>query len=201
MESFNIVGILGVGLSGFGFLLMYLAYRLIDRLIGEPSPQDAILRLIRLYIVVCFVMTITVGVFTYINAVFKNKELVAQAKVIDKQQNDVDALHTIYTKDNIVDSVIKSPQTPQSIAALQKQEEVLDTLGAVIKKYDDPVAIQRFDEYRVAMQQASESLKTTKDKQKLDSFKAIYIKYNKSINDLSLKHVKASKLDKPLLTP
>ncbi len=72
MDGLDIVKILGVGLSGFGFLLMFLAYKLIQNLLPLPNANPLIIKTINRYMLVCFVMTVTVGAFTFITTSYKN---------------------------------------------------------------------------------------------------------------------------------
>ena len=56
MGGLNVVQILGLGVSGFGFLMAYLAYRLLDRAQTRPNPSKSTIVAIGAYMVFAIVL-------------------------------------------------------------------------------------------------------------------------------------------------
>ncbi len=201
MENLDIVKILGVGLSGFGFLLMFLAYKLIDRVIGATTPQQLVVKTINRYMLVCFVMTLTVGTFTFISTSYKNDLIAEQYKKNEDNTKAINILAASSTNSSIADSIIRNPQDNETaLVAKKEQKKVLDTLSKYITEQNDGKVNVEFENYKTQVLKISDSLQMKNlAKPKIDSLKAHFLQYNNTINKYSLKLVNKVRPDLKLV--
>ena len=186
MENLDIVKILGVGLSGFGFLLMFLAYRLLDHLITQPNPNQLIIRSINWYMGVCFIMTITVGVFTFISTSYKESLISRQSQTIAQTTSGLNIL-TASQKTNLVSNSVIHGDTVnvKALVAQQAPKKALDTISKYIAKENDPKLNDTLRVYKDLVASLTDTTHKSRfgNKAKVDSF----IRYTRSINQISLK--------------
>jgi len=71
----DFVKILGYGLSGFAFLLMFFAYMLLRQVISKGSQNKMIYKSIWAFMGLSFLLTICIGVFSFVTGDYKKKEL------------------------------------------------------------------------------------------------------------------------------
>lgn len=64
LQSFDVVKILGYGLSGFAFLLVFLAFMLLRKEQDKPEPRKLIIQTIQMFMGLCLVLSIAVGVIS-----------------------------------------------------------------------------------------------------------------------------------------
>src|SRR5688500_17218565 len=102
----DIVQILGYGLTGLGFLLMFLAYRLVDKVISTRSAQPLVISTINRFMFVCLIMSVLVGVFTFVNARYKQDELEAKTEVIRNKELALNILGTAQQNDLLSDRIL-----------------------------------------------------------------------------------------------
>ncbi|SHN46138.1 hypothetical protein [Chitinophaga sp. CF418] len=190
MDTLDIVKILGTGIAGFGFLLMYLAYKLIASLVTLPKVNPAILKMINRYMVVCFVMTVTVGVFTFMSTSYKNDLISSQEAVIKSKDTALNILTTSQKSKLLSDSVSKATDS-QTIAQVQsRQNSYLDTLQKYIESRHNPTQRDRFNHYKNSLSTIADSLTmSTVDHKRREFLKEKYVTLNDSISRLSLKVV------------
>ena len=119
-KNLDIVKILGIGLSGFGFLLRFLAYRLINRIVGT-KPDKKVFIIISLYMFVCFIMTVTVGIFTYFTTTYKNTQLTEQSKKLKDNSVALNVLAASHKYDIIGDSIEKIASEYKTIEKYMEQ--------------------------------------------------------------------------------
>lgn len=188
MENLDIVKILGVGISGFGFLLMFLAYRLINDWAKNPNPNPMVLKAIKWYMSICFIMTVTVGIFTFISSSYKNNIIENQAIAIETKSDALNILTASQINDQLVDSLIRNSSTADVAAVINEQKPVLDTLSKYISKRNDPKIESEFNKYRESVVILSDSLTMQNlENEKFKSLKAHYISLNDSISKFSLR--------------
>jgi hypothetical protein len=190
MDTLDIVKILGTGIAGFGFLLMYLAYKLIASLVTLPKVNPAILKMINRYMVVCFIMTVTVGVFTFMSTSYKNDVISNQEAVIKSKDTVLNILATSQKNKLLADSVSKAVDG-QTIADVQsRQNSYLDTLQKYIGDQHNPVQRERFNRYKNSLSNIADSLTMTNvDHRRREFLREKYLTLNDSITRLSLKVV------------
>ncbi|PWV56850.1 hypothetical protein [Chitinophaga sp. S165] len=190
MDTLDIVKILGTGIAGFGFLLMYLAYKLIASLVTLPKVNPAILKMINRYMVVCFIMTVTVGVFTFMSTSYKNDVISNQEAVIKSKDTVLNILATSQKNKLLADSVSKAVDS-QTIAEVQsRQNSYLDTLQMFIENQHNPTQRERFNRYKNSLSTIADSLTMANvDHKRRQFLKEKYATVNDSITTLSLKVV------------
>lgn len=190
MDTLDIVKILGTGIAGFGFLLMYLAYKLIASLVTLPKVNPAILKMINRYMLVCFIMTVTVGVFTFMSTSYKNDVISNQEAVIKSKDTVLNILATSQKNKLLADSISKSVDS-QTIAEVQsRQNSYLDTLQKYIVGEHNPTQRDRFNRYKNSLSTIADSLTMENvDHKRKEFLKKKYVTVNDSITTLSLKVV------------
>lgn len=181
MGNIDIIKILGVGLSGFGFLLMFLAYKLLNKIITARSTNPLIHKSINQYMLVCFIMTVTVGVFTFISTEYKKDQ-------IKKDETTIDLLIASNRNSSIADSVVNSPTNNNDPGTAKKdQEKILENLSEIIKTENDPKINAQFSNYKDNILRIHDSLNMSNlSKPRIDSLKKSYSKYNDSVAKLTL---------------
>lgn len=123
MGNIDIIKILGVGLSGFGFLLMFLAYKLLNKIITARSTNPLIHKSINRYMLVCFVMTVTIGVFTFISTEYKKETIASQNEQIKTDETTIDLLVTANKNNSIADSVIAAAGRDDRVTGAKKDQK------------------------------------------------------------------------------
>lgn len=188
MGNIDIIKILGVGLSGFGFLLMFLAYKLLNRIITERSTNALIHKSINRYMLVCFVMTVTVGIFTFISTEYKKETIASQEEQIKKDETAIDLLVTTNKNNSITESVIAATEKDNVVPGAKKdQKKILEDLSAIIKTENDPKANAQFSNYKDNILKIHDSLNMPNlSKPEIESLKRSYSKYNDSVTKLTL---------------
>ncbi|MFT3705952.1 MAG: hypothetical protein QM802_26535 [Agriterribacter sp.] len=188
MEGMDIVKILGVGLSGFGFLLMFLAYRLIRSIIALPHTNPLVVKTINRYMLVCFVMTIAVGVFTFITTLYKQDVITNQQAKIDNGSKALNILAASNNNSLIADSIARNAGNNQKVFIVkQEQKKLLDTLSNYIVQQDNPKLTEDFNKYKTLALKASDSLGMPGlTKSEIDTLRINFLKYTNSISKLSL---------------
>src|SRR5215204_1392663 len=116
----DFVKILGYGLSGFAFLLMFFAYMLLRQVISKSSQNQMIFKSIWAFMALSFLLTICIGVFSYITGDYKKKELVENQETIQKQQTGLEVFKT----DQKLDSLVKNAVVTNIENDPAKAEEV-----------------------------------------------------------------------------
>jgi hypothetical protein len=191
MGNFDIVKILGVGLSGLGFLLMYLAYRLILKVIGTKPPEPLILRMINRYMMICIVMTLSVGAFTVMSTSYKKNALSDQQRRLKNSERAISALTASQVNDLLTDSIVHFHNGDGALRGVKKrQEEVLEDLSVYVSSQQDPAVDTAFSNLKSGILRVSDSLEMPGlGAEKKDSLKMHYIRYSDSIGKLTLRVV------------
>ena len=190
----TIVKILGVGLSGFGFLLMYMAYRLIVKAMGLPDVKPTVLSIIKIYIFASFVMTIAVGVFTYISAGYKQQLIADQTAAIKNKTAAFNMLSAVHKNSNAADTVIsKTSKGQSSQLAKTEQKTALDTISKYLAKTSKPAEIKKFNTAKAVVLSYHDSISkiAPTDTRKLLTLKASYQQANYVIDSVTIKAAKA----------
>lgn len=190
MDTLDIVKILGTGIAGFGFLLMYLAYKLIASLVTLPKVNPAILKMINRYMAVCFVMTVTVGVFTFMSTSYKNDVISNQEAVIKSKDTVLNILATSQKNKQLADSISKAEDSQTIVDVQARQNSYLDTLQKYIENQQNPTQRDRFARYKHSLSTIADSLTMENvDHKRRQLLREKYATVNDSITTLSLKAV------------
>jgi len=115
----DFVKILGYGLSGFAFLLMFFAYMLLRQVINKSTQNKMIIKSIWAFMGLSFLLTITIGVFSFITGDYKQKELANNETTIKTQQNGLEILNA----DQKLDSLVKKAIAENIMNNPEKAEE------------------------------------------------------------------------------
>ena len=102
----DFVKILGYGLSGFAFLLMFFAYMLLRQVISKGSQNKMIYKSIWAFMGLSFLLTICIGVFSFVTGDYKKKELEENETTIQNQQNGLEVLKIDQKLDSLVKNAI-----------------------------------------------------------------------------------------------
>ncbi|ACU59252.1 hypothetical protein [Chitinophaga pinensis] len=198
MDNLDIVQILGTGLSGFGFLLMYLAYKLISSLVPLPNVNPNIIKMINRYMLVCFIMTVTVGVFTFMTTSYKNNVISDQAALIKSKDTVVNILTAAQKAKLLSDSLSRNMDSPLAGEVKTRQNSYLDTLQKYIDGEHNPVQHERFNRYKESLTTITDSLTMDNlDRRRKEFLKEKYVGINDSITRFSLKLADAKSVVAP----
>ncbi|TWW01150.1 hypothetical protein [Chitinophaga pinensis] len=198
MDNLDIVQILGTGLSGFGFLLMYLAYKLISSLVPLPNVNPNIIKMINRYMLVCFIMTVTVGIFTFMTTSYKNNVISDQAALIKSKDTVVNILATAQKAKLLSDSLSRNIDGPLAGEVKTRQNSYLDTLQKYIDGEHNPAQHERFNRYKESLTNITDSLTMENlDRKRKEFLKEKYVGINDSITRFSLKLADAKSVVAP----
>lgn len=198
MDNLDIVQILGTGLSGFGFLLMYLAYKLISSLVPLPNVNPNIIKMINRYMLVCFIMTVTVGVFTFMTTSYKNNVISDQAALIKSKDTVVNILTAAQKAKLLSDSLSRNMDSPLAGEVKTRQNSYLDTLQKYIDGEHNPAQHERFNRYKESLTTITDSLTMDNlDRRRKEFLKEKYVGINDSITRFSLKLADAKSVVAP----
>lgn len=132
----DFVKILGYGLSGFAFLLMFFAYMLLRQVINKSSQSGMIFKSIWGFMGLSFILTIVIGIFSYMTGDYKKTELASNVETIKKQETNIGALTDVNSLKNIVAEAGSSDKPVDTLKveeAKKESEKLLDDLGGKIK--------------------------------------------------------------------
>lgn len=159
----DFVKILGYGLSGFAFLLMFFAYMLLRQVINKSTQNKMIIKSIWAFMGLSFLLTITIGVFSFITGDYKQKELADNEATIKTQQNGLEILNA----DQKLDSLVKKAIAENMINNPEKAEETKNASDKIIGELESKL---------------DSSNATPEDKRKFESLKG---ETNKTLDSLS----------------
>ncbi len=188
--GFNPSEALGYGISGLAFLLMFFAFMLLRQVISKGNAHKMIFSSIWGFMGLSFIMTITIGIFSYFTASYKNKELTAAHDRIEIQE-------ITSVKDSISNKFVTTEVTPTTapaaIGQLKKekavQEKALNDLSAKVEKSELPAADKKeFTDLKGKLNGVTDSLLITAlPKPKRDSLRVKYMFLNNKINRIPQK--------------
>lgn len=159
----DFVKILGYGLSGFAFLLMFFAYMLLRQVINKSTQNKMIIKSIWAFMGLSFLLTITIGVFSFITGDYKQKELASNEATIKSQQNGLEILNA----DQKLDSLVKRGIAENMVNNPEKAEEAKKAYDKIIGELESKL---------------DSSNATPEDKRKFESLKG---ETNKTLDSLS----------------
>ena len=159
----DFVKILGYGLSGFAFLLMFFAYMLLRQVINKSTQNKMIIKSIWAFMGLSFLLTITIGVFSFVTGDYKQKELAENEATIETQRNGLEILNA----DQKLDSLVKKAIADNMINNPEKAEETKIASDKIISELESKL---------------DSSNATPEDKRKFESLKG---ETNKTLDSLS----------------
>lgn len=159
----DFVKILGYGLSGFAFLLMFFAYMLLRQVINKSTQNKMIIRSIWAFMGLSFLLTITIGVFSFITGDYKQTKLADNEATIKTQQNGLEILNA----DQKLDSLVKKAVAENMANSPEKVEETKMAYDKIIGELESKL---------------DSSNATTEDKKRFESLKG---ETSKTLDSLS----------------
>jgi predicted PurR-regulated permease PerM len=187
----DIVKILGVGLSGFGFLLMYLAYRLILKMM--PDPKANMIKMINRYMLICLAMTLSVGIFTYIDAIHKSDLIQQQTQQIAQKDTALNLITTSQKNHQLSDTVLyytgtdNTSDTNKANKAKDDQKKALDSLSTYFGGNDNSNEAVKFNIYKDSVLKFTELLQNKRlPKDVKEAYRVKYVDYNNAISRLTM---------------
>jgi hypothetical protein len=165
----DFVKILGYGLSGFAFLLMFFAYMLLRQVINKSTQNKMIIRSIWAFMGLSFLLTITIGVFSFITGDYKQDKLASNEATIKTQQNGLEILNA----DQKLDSLVKKAAAENMANSPEKLEETKMAYDKIIAELESKL---------------DSSNATTEDKRKFETLK---VETNKTLDSLSKPDISA----------
>jgi len=199
-QNLDFVGILSIGISGFGFLLILMAFFLIYKEQNRPDePRKGILSTIRFFMVINIVNIIIVGVIG-LPAIQRNKNLKENNENLAMANQKKEAEIKVLNDGIRIDSVIiqnLDPKTPDVSAdaaaeAIESFTQSLDTLQARSKNtpWDDSIRMAKENLAQYAQAIRADKLNDTIPTK--EAFEQIRIQRNK-VNSWMLKSREVTK--------
>ncbi len=170
LQSLDVVKILGYGLSGFAFLLVFLAFMLLRKEQDKPEPRKMIIQTIQMFMGLCLVLSIAVGVISIpisrnnsrLQQVLQDGTVIAsQSEKAEKSAND---LATRVLSNNL--SALDISKSEKDIAAR------LDSIDEMVSENrpEDAASLQAVDKLKASVQ--SDFIKLKTPNQNEDTLKA-----------------------------
>lgn len=123
----QVVKILGYGLSGFAFLLMFFAFLLLRQVISkEKETNKLVFKSIWAFMALSFVMTITIGIFSFFVNDYKENVIAKNTAAVDELLK-VDQLKT-----NVSNEAMKDPEKFAEVK--DKQQEIVNELDSIFQQ-------------------------------------------------------------------
>lgn len=195
-EGLDVLKILGYGLSGFAFLLMFFTFLLLRQIINKQgNTPKMIFKLIWAFMAMSFVMTIVIGVFTFLVTDYKQNVLAQNEKTIHDQESNIEVFKTDQKRDSLLSSAIANNafnDAEKFKKVDEQQQKILDSLSTKVNNSDaSPEAKQQFNDLSDSLRVVSSGLTnpdlTTRQK---DSLKVKYFEINKRIPNVLMKTMK-----------
>ena len=131
--DFDILKVLGYGLSGFAFLLMFFAFLLLRQIINkEKNTPTMVIKSIWGFMGLSFVMTLLIGLFSFLVGDYKKEQLVTSKEIIDDQQNSIELVNENQRRDSLVHATLNPDGTVDQEKfkeVKEKQEAALDSMS------------------------------------------------------------------------
>lgn len=129
LESIDVVKVLGYGLSGFAFLLVFLAFMLLRKEQEQNQPRKLIVQTIQMFMGLCLILSVVVGVLT-VPVMSDNSKKANQ--IASYQTNGRIAEHLGNNDSNLMELVSKiNEDSADKKAILIAQAEALKNIEAV----------------------------------------------------------------------
>jgi len=126
----NFIKVLGYGLTGLGFLFMYLAFGLIKSIIQKGNSERNVYVSVWLFMGLTLAMTIAIGTFTYITQDYKTTELNNSESANSKLNRNFVALKDI--NQNTIDKMgllVNKRATIDQLKTLDSLKKISTTLS------------------------------------------------------------------------
>lgn len=193
--DFDVLKVLGYGLAGFSFLLMFFAFLLLRQVITANNNNPRVFSSIRWYMVLSLVMSILIGVFTFFTQDYKKEELAKSQSATLQQTQNVQLLIDSKKSDSIAHSIVDA-SVPVNAAtfknATNQQAILLDSMQKKINNSDvDSSVKNQFSNYKkqiiVTVQQLN---KPDISREMRDTLALKYLNLNKKISNLPVQAIK-----------
>ncbi|HEY5772689.1 MAG TPA: hypothetical protein VIS75_08670 [Chitinophagaceae bacterium] len=142
---------------------MFFAYMLLRQVINKSTQNKMIIKSIWAFMGLSFLLTITIGVFSFITGDYKQKELASNETTIKTQQNGLEILNA----DQKLDSLVKKGISENIMNNPEKAEETKKAYDKIIGELESKL---------------DSSNATPEDKRKFESLKG---ETNKTLDSLS----------------
>jgi hypothetical protein len=176
---------------------MYLAYRLIHNISLVRNPNRLIVLTINRYMIICFIMTITVGIFTFITTNYKNTLIQNQSIAIQKQKTDINKIKLIASAQeskllsnqitNIDLNGLEKNKKREIEIVKQKQNKLLEKIYFNEEIQKDPLAKQNYQTLKTSIIALSDSLTMPLKIKNFNLLRYNYTKLNDSLTNFSIK--------------
>jgi hypothetical protein len=134
MENFNfdVIKILGYGASGLSFLLMFLAYNIIQKEQRIKKPRQEILNVVYVYM---FFTLLNIGVVGFLGlpALSDNSRLQNVNSSLKTEKNKISSLYEIQKNNNAIEDNIQNLSSDSLESLITKNVQALDTLSKTVE--------------------------------------------------------------------
>ncbi len=188
--DFDVLKVLGYGLSGFAFLLMFFAFMLLRQIINKEQNTPAmVIKSIWGFMGLSFLMTICIGIFSFFVSDYKKETLAENKSTIQDQHQKIDIIATDHKRDSVLQEALEkgSFKDAEDFKKVdEKQQPMLDSLE---KKLDHSSATtddkKDFDSLKGQLDHVSGELsKDDLSKKQRDSLTIRYVHINSEISKI-----------------
>ncbi|MCU0443673.1 MAG: hypothetical protein MUE85_02060 [Microscillaceae bacterium] len=130
--SFDVIKILGYGASGLSFLLMFLAYNIIQKEQRVKKPRKEILNVVYVYM---FFTLLNIGVVGFLGlpALSDNSRLQGVNEVLKTEKNKLTSLYEIQKNNSTIEDNIQNISSDSLETLFTKNVQALDTLSKTVE--------------------------------------------------------------------
>lgn len=193
--DFDVIKVLGYGLAGFSFLLMFFAFLLLRQVISTNNNNPRVFKSIYLYMGLSFAMSILIGVFTFFTQDYKKTELQTSQNAVQQQAQNVQLLIDSKKSDSIVRTIVENNVPTNSVAFKNASTQQAVLLDSIQKKIDNPLVDSSvkvdFSNYKKEITATAQQLSTPNiSKEIRDSLALKYVNLNHKITNLPTQAIK-----------
>lgn len=195
--DFDVVKVLGYGLSGFAFLLMFFAFMLLRQVISkDKETNNMIFKSIWGFMGLSLIMTLCIGLFSFFVQDYKQQQLADSNAIISEQKGKIGILVDDKQRDSLMTEAItsKAYEDPNKFKQVkEKQEKILDSLGTKINNSSAATDQDKkdFSNTKTEISHISSQLvKADLPAEKRDSLSKQLVNLNRKISTISEKVVK-----------
>lgn len=145
MENFDVIKVLGYGLSGLSFLLIFMTFSLIRSEQNRPKPRREILGTIRMFMLLVLLCVIVVGIFS-IPTLRDNDLLKSNNDALNTENLKVTSQLGLQESATILEQKSAEISSDSVVQIVEQQVQQLDTLSQTVTNEQQKTDIEKLKE-------------------------------------------------------
>ncbi|MDX2305012.1 MAG: hypothetical protein NW226_19530 [Microscillaceae bacterium] len=145
MENFDVIKVLGYGLSGLSFLLIFMTFSLIRSEQNRPKPRREILGTIRMFMLLVLLCVIVVGIFS-IPTLRDNDLLKSNNDALSTENLKVTSQLGLQESATILEEKSAEISSDSVVQIVEQQVQQLDTLSQTVTNEQQKTDIEKLKE-------------------------------------------------------